>query len=79
MVGVKFSKEKKLETYLKNSQPGPEGEAIDFLNPVLWKKKPTGVKFATDNKVNILDQQFSLGESRKKPGPGRYNLPTDFC
>ena len=55
------------------------GEAIDFLNPVLWKKKPTGVKFATDNKVNILDQQFSLGESRKKPGPGRYNLPTDFC
>jgi len=41
-------------------------------------KKPVGVKFAQDQKIDILDKQFNIRETAYKPGPGRYELPTEF-
>lgn len=49
----------------------------DFMQPVIYKK-PVGVKFAQDNKVDILDKEYNVLEQGQKPGPGRYDLHTEF-
>lgn len=78
-VGVKFPKANRLDGVMKGSDPGPTSEVANFMDPKLFKKRPTGVKFSQDEKVDILDKQYMLRESQTKPGPGRYDLPSDFC
>ena len=47
------------------------------MKPIIYKN-PTGIKFAQDKRVDILDLQYNVKETAQKPGPGRYETHTDF-
>lgn len=49
----------------------------NFMEPVVFKK-PVGVKFKLDEKVDVIAREFNLRENSYKPGPGRYETYTDF-
>lgn len=64
-------------TRIIKCEPCPMKGNGDFMQPVIYKK-PVGVKFAQDNKVDILDKEYNVLEQGQKPGPGRYDLHTEF-
>lgn len=75
---MKFSKEAKISlNRIEKTEPCYMKGYGNFMQPVVYKK-PVGVKFAMDDKVDILDKQYNIREQAEKPGPGRYELHTEF-